>query len=37
MPEEVAIRFSTQVMSRNLERRDFAHPFWWSAFYLTGV
>ena len=25
------------VMSRDLESRDFAHPFWWAAFYLTGV
>jgi CHAT domain-containing protein len=24
-------------MSRDLDRRDFAHPFWWAAFYLTGV
>jgi CHAT domain-containing protein len=37
MPEATALDFFTQVMSRDLDRRDFAHPFWWAAFYLTGV
>jgi CHAT domain-containing protein len=37
VPEAVAVDFFTQVMSRDLESRDFAHPFWWAAFYLTGV
>ena len=37
MPEATAVDFFTQAMSRDLDRRDFAHPFWWAAFYLTGV
>jgi len=37
MPEAVAIEFFTQAMSRDLDRRDFDHPYWWAAFYLTGV
>jgi len=38
MPESVAVEFFTQaMMSLDLDRRDFAHPFWWAAFYLTGV
>jgi len=39
MPEATAVDFFTQMMmmSRNLESRDFAHPFWWAAFYLTGA
>ena len=28
---------SMQAMSRDLEARDFAHSFWWAAFYLTGI
>jgi CHAT domain-containing protein len=37
MPEAVALDFFTQSMSRPLDEQDFAHPFWWAAFYLTGV
>ena len=37
MPEAVAVDFFTEAMSRHLDRRDFAHPFWWGAFYFTGV
>jgi len=37
MPEAVAVDFFNQVISRDLDRRDFAHPFCWAAFYLTGV
>jgi CHAT domain-containing protein len=37
MPESTAVEFFTQAMSRDLDHRDFAHPFWWAAFYLTGV
>ena len=37
MTEAVAIGFYSQAMSRDLDHRDFAHPFWWAAFYLTGV
>jgi CHAT domain-containing protein/tetratricopeptide (TPR) repeat protein len=37
LPEGVAIDFYNEAMSRDLESRDFAHPFWWAAFYLSGV
>jgi CHAT domain-containing protein/tetratricopeptide (TPR) repeat protein len=37
VPEGVAVDFFAQVMSRDPESRDLAHPFWWAAFYLTGV
>jgi CHAT domain-containing protein len=37
MPEAAAVDFFSEAMSRDLDRRDFAHPFWWAAFYLTGV
>ena len=37
MPETEAVDLFNQLMSRDLEGRDFAHPFWWAAFYLTGV
>ena len=37
MSEAAAVHFFTQAMSRDLERLDFAHPFWWAAFYLTGA
>ena len=37
MPEGTAVDFFNQLMSRDLHCRDFAHPFWWAAFYLTGV
>lgn len=37
MPESVAVEFFTQAMSRDLDRPDFEHPYWWAAFYLTGV
>jgi CHAT domain-containing protein len=37
MPEAAAVDFFTQAMSRDLDCLDFAHPFWWAAFYLTGV
>lgn len=37
MPEDIAIELFTQAMSRDLDRRDFEHPYWWAAFYLTGV
>jgi CHAT domain-containing protein/tetratricopeptide (TPR) repeat protein len=35
-PEAEAIAFFTEAMSRHMDRREFAHPFWWAAFYLTG-
>jgi CHAT domain-containing protein len=37
MPEAAAVDFFAATMSRELDRRDFEHPFWWAAFYLTGV
>ena len=37
MPETAAVEFFNKAMSRGLDRRNFAHPFWWAAFYLTGV
>lgn len=37
MPEAAAVDFFTYAMSRDQDGRDFAHPFWWAAFYLTGV
>ena len=37
MPEAAAVDFFSQAMSRDLDRLEFAHPFWWAAFYLTGV
>ena len=37
MPEAVALDFFSETMSREIEHRDFEHPFWWAAFYLTGV
>lgn len=37
LPEAAAIEFFNQSMSRDLDSRDFEHPFWWAAFYLTGV
>jgi CHAT domain-containing protein len=32
MGEATALDFFGQMMSRNLDNRDFAHPFWWAAF-----
>jgi tetratricopeptide (TPR) repeat protein len=37
MPEMVAADFFSQATARRPADRDFAHPFWWAAFYLTGV
>jgi CHAT domain-containing protein len=37
MPGQVAAKWFSQVMLRQPEARDFEHPFWWAAFYLTGV
>jgi CHAT domain-containing protein/tetratricopeptide (TPR) repeat protein len=36
MPEDADVTFFTEAMSRDLDGRDFAHPFWWAAFYFTG-
>lgn len=35
--ESDAVDFFPQLASRDSEQRDFAHPFWWAAFYTTGV
>jgi CHAT domain-containing protein len=35
--EAAVLDFFNEMMSRDLDGRDFAHPFWWAAFYLTGV
>jgi CHAT domain-containing protein/TPR repeat protein len=35
-PESEAIAFFTEAMSQHMDHRDFVHPFWWGAFYLTG-
>jgi CHAT domain-containing protein/tetratricopeptide (TPR) repeat protein len=35
--EGAAVNLISQFMSRDPDLRDFAHPFWWAAFYLTGV
>ena len=39
MPAAVAADFFSQAMSRREgpDARTFQHPFWWAAFYLTGV
>lgn len=37
MPAAVAAELYGQTATRNPEGRDFAHPFYWAAFYLTGV
>jgi CHAT domain-containing protein len=37
MPEMIAADFFSQAAARRPADRDFAHPFWWAAFYLTGV
>jgi CHAT domain-containing protein len=37
MPEMIAADFFSQATMRRPDGRDFAHPFWWAAFYLTGV
>jgi len=37
MPEKIAAEFFSQATARWPADRDFAHPFWWAAFYLTGV
>ncbi len=37
MPESVATAFLDFVLSKQLDERTFEHPFWWAAFYLTGV
>ena len=37
MPEADAIKLYGDFMSRYPDARDFTHPFWWAAFYLTGV
>lgn len=35
-PETEATTFFTNAMSTHMDRREFAHPFWWAAFYMTG-
>jgi CHAT domain-containing protein len=30
-------RYSKELSGMRMDSRDFAHPFWWAAFYLTGV
>jgi CHAT domain-containing protein len=39
MPDTAAAEFFSEAMlsKGGLEARSFAHPFWWGAFYLTGV
>ena len=37
MPETIAADFFEQVAERCQHERAFTHPFWWAAFYLTGV
>ena len=39
MPQMIAADFFSRTFSdaQGLEARTFAHPFWWAAFYLTGV
>jgi CHAT domain-containing protein len=37
MPEAEAIDLFNQLMTRDLDSCDFAHPFWWAAFYMTGA
>jgi len=37
LPSAVARTFYNQIMKRSGKERDFAHPYWWAAFYLTGV
>jgi CHAT domain-containing protein len=39
MPQMIAADFFSRTFSdaEGLEARTFAHPFWWAAFYLTGV
>ena len=37
MPEMVAASFFNEATERRPGGRDFAHPFWWAAFYLTGL
>ncbi len=37
MPETTAIEFFSRAMSRHQDAREFAHPYWWAAFYMTGV
>jgi len=37
MPEMIAADFFSRATMRRPADRDFAHPFWWAAFYLTGV
>jgi CHAT domain-containing protein len=34
---ETTINFFANAMTGQSNRRDFAHPFWWAAFYLTGI
>ena len=37
MPAGIAHDFFEKLRDRRPDARDFEHPFWWAAFYLTGV
>ncbi|MFZ2424231.1 MAG: hypothetical protein WA029_24125, partial [Anaerolineae bacterium] len=37
MPQAIAADFFEQVAARHQQEQSFEHPFWWAAFYLTGV
>jgi CHAT domain-containing protein len=37
MPDTIAAEFFSDVTARSPDARDFEHPFYWAAFYLTGV
>ncbi|MBK9095741.1 MAG: CHAT domain-containing protein [Anaerolineae bacterium] len=37
MPQAIAADFFEQVAERHQQEQSFEHPFWWAAFYLTGV
>ena len=37
MPMAVAAEFFDELLDRRPHERDFAHPYWWAGFYLTGV
>jgi len=39
MPDMVAVDFFSAALSRQggADARSFEHPFWWAAFYFTGV
>ena len=37
MPETVALAFVAKAKTLDMKKETFAHPYWWAAFYLTGV